>query len=165
MTGRKSISINESLNVKILEFRGFFLTERIDIDYTKALTLLAELGVDQLERSGIGSQAVSQFTRELGLTDEAARGLPQRWLKWRAERAEGSQLEATKESQPVQKRPESERTVRVAPKVTKTITSFCTKCQQQTELKNVEEARFKNNRNGYRGICSVCGSQMVKFGL
>ena len=165
MTGRKSISIDESLNAKILEFRGFFLTERVDVDYTKALTLLAELGVDQLERSGLDSKAVSQFARAFDLTDETVRGLPQRWLKWRAERVESSQQKATEESQPMQKRTESGRTAREAPEVTKPITSYCTKCKEQTKMKKVERAHFKNNRNGYRGICTVCGNQMVKFGL
>jgi hypothetical protein len=43
------------------------------------------------------------------------------------------------------------------------VNGFCVKCRKNVEMKNACHIVMKNMRRAVRGICTKCGSQMVKF--
>lgn len=51
-TARRSITIRPELNIRIRDFIAACMRHGIDLDYTKALNLFAELGQGWLEESG-----------------------------------------------------------------------------------------------------------------
>jgi hypothetical protein len=161
MMERRSISIDEGLNRKVLDFRAFFMAEGIDVDFTRALNFLAALGVDELERSGFDPRTMDLFGGVLWLDEDTARALPERWQEWRAQRTGYLKKQAELKGGKQRAKPVSG--VRKALQEKESVTSFCVKCKRKREMRDVEEVRFKNNKTAYRGVCTVCGAKMVKF--
>ena len=43
------------------------------------------------------------------------------------------------------------------------LTAFCVKCKEKRPIANPEEGTTKNNRRVLKGICSVCGTKLMRF--
>jgi hypothetical protein len=44
------------------------------------------------------------------------------------------------------------------------VQAYCVKCKTQREMKDAVQTQTKNGRNATKGVCSVCGTKMNKFG-
>ena len=41
---------------------------------------------------------------------------------------------------------------------------YCMKCRMKREMKNPKKVTLKNKRSATKGVCSQCGTTMVKIG-
>jgi len=162
---RRSITVPDDLDRSVLDLRAFFMKVLgKDLDYTHALAFLARLGFDELAQSEFGPRSMELLERELPMEPALKESLPGDWKKWRAGSvgAERSTVAVSKErGQGKATRSNNVREVRPM------IIGYCTsrKCRTMREMKDAQEAVFKNGAKGYRGICSVCGSKMIKIGI
>ena len=42
-------------------------------------------------------------------------------------------------------------------------TAYCVKCRQKRNMKNPKQITTKNNRKALQGVCTTCGTKMMKF--
>lgn len=42
--------------------------------------------------------------------------------------------------------------------------SYCVKCKTQREVTEPEPVVLKNGRDAVKGVCSVCGTKVMKMG-
>ena len=45
-----------------------------------------------------------------------------------------------------------------------TMEAYCMKCRAKREIKNPKKVILKNGRPATRGVCSVCGTKVVRMG-
>ena len=42
--------------------------------------------------------------------------------------------------------------------------AYCFKCRAKREMKNAKSVTLKNGRPATQGVCSVCGTKMIRIG-
>jgi hypothetical protein len=161
---RRSISIEPDLNRRILRFRAFFMSHGIDVDYTAAITLLAGYGFDELQKSGFSAGLLERLDSK-GALDEATREvISSDWLKGKMPGFSAGDLELDTKESPS----EDARTIhppRLAQPGLKAVSALCVKCGVVRQMKDPHIETLKNGRQAIRGICPICGSKMVHFGI
>ena len=43
-------------------------------------------------------------------------------------------------------------------------TAYCMKCRKKVEIKNPKQVTLKNKTSAVQGVCSVCGTKVVRIG-
>ena len=52
----------------------------------------------------------------------------------------------------------------VSPSYNVPMQGYCVKCQCKTAMKDAKSITMKNGRPATRGVCTLCGTKMVRIG-
>ena len=160
---RRSITVPDDLDRSILDLRAFVMKMLgMDLDYTHALIFLAKLGFEELTQTEFGPQSMELLEKELSLDSSLKESLQGDWKKWRAVSAGEERLPIVDPNRG--RRAEATRAGKVS-RLGHIIIGFCIKCRAKREMKDAQMAVFGNGARGYTGICPICRSKMIKFGI
>ena len=157
---RRTISITPGLHKKVLNLRAIMMSRGVDLDYTTALNFLADLGYDELSRSGFKEDMLLELDKEGILDGETKRALGHGWAEGKLlSTSTGPTEDGEKRREPAYK-PPAARSVLAR---LKHVRAHCVKCAATRQIKDPQIFTLKSGRNAVRGKCYVCGSAMVSF--
>jgi len=159
---RRTISIEPELHEKILRFRAFFMSHRMDVDYTAAINFLAECGYDGLQKAGFSAELLARLDRKSSLDEVARDAMMADWLvgkmpgfpvgvkKLNTDGGEHADTSDTRKALPAQAQLEG-------------VLGYCGKCKSLRQVKGPRLVTLKNGRKAIQGLCAACGSKVISF--
>ena len=136
----------------------------IDVDYTAAINFLAGHGFDELRKSGFSEDMLGRLSSKVAIDHPAMEALSADWQEGKMPGllAGSEGLGAGKSQDKVARKVQSPAPARA---VLRAIQARCNRCKSTRPMKDSHEVTFKNGKQGVQGVCLVCGSKMVRFGV